>query len=67
LFVLIGFLNFVFRHIAIIPDSYLQIYLETHVDGANLPKGWIKIADFNIALINQVDDEMTIREGILKF
>jgi len=67
LFVLIGFLNFVFRHIAIVADSYLEIYLETHVDGSNLPKGWTKTADFNLALINQVNDQMTIRKGIFSY
>jgi len=34
------------------------------VDGGNLPKGWKKTAAFNLALINQVNEEMTITKGI---
>jgi len=57
LFILIDVVNCFYRHISIIPAYYLEIYLETHVDGSNLLKGWRKTADFNLALVNQVNDQ----------
>jgi len=42
----------------------LQIYLEADKDCANLPKDWKKIANFNLTLINQVNDRWSVRKGI---
>ncbi|XP_027908181.1 MATH domain and coiled-coil domain-containing protein At2g01790-like isoform X1 [Vigna unguiculata] len=43
--------------------DYLQIYLEADKDCANLPKDWKKIANFNLTLINQVNDRWSVRKG----
>jgi len=60
--------NFAFRFIVICPphgiEDYLEIYLEVDPGCANLTEGRKKTENFNLALIDQVNDERTIRKGI---
>jgi len=42
----------------------MEFYLDADKDCANLPQGWKKTANLNLALINQINDRMTIRKGI---
>ncbi|ESW07050.1 hypothetical protein PHAVU_010G097900 [Phaseolus vulgaris] len=51
--------------ITLIPskDDYLEIYLKADTESSNLRVGWEKAANFRFAVINQVNDKMTIRKG----
>jgi len=42
----------------------LEIYLEVDAECANSTECWKKSENFNLALINQHDEELTIRKGI---
>lgn len=60
--------NLVFSYITIYPNQdiqdYLEIYLQADMNCANLPKDGKKPAHFNLALVNQVNDKMSITKGI---
>ncbi|QCE02742.1 MATH domain and coiled-coil domain-containing protein At3g58340 isoform X1 [Vigna unguiculata] len=44
-------------------QDYLEIYLQADMNCANLPKDGKKPAHFNLALVNQVNDKMSITKG----
>lgn len=42
--------------------DHLSLYL-TVVNTAALPSGWIRYAQFSLAVLNQIDDKFTVRKG----
>ncbi|KAL6989157.1 ubiquitin carboxyl-terminal hydrolase 13 [Sarracenia purpurea var. burkii] len=42
--------------------DYLSLYLDV-ADSETLPYGWSRDAHFNLALINQIDNEQTMQKG----
>lgn len=59
-----------FRRVLIFPKGnnvdYLSMYLDV-ADSAILQHGWVRYAQFSLAVINQIQSNYTIRKGITAF
>jgi ubiquitin carboxyl-terminal hydrolase 7 len=68
IFVFLSAFWFCFRKIRLYPrdegdNDYLTIYLEA-VNTANMSEGWCRYVKFNLFVFNQLDSNMTIKEGV---